>query len=135
MTRTRVYRIYNAMLTRCNNDKSSAYPAYGGRGITVCDRWMNFENFLSDMGAPPDGCSIDRIDNDGNYEPKNCKWSTVKEQNRNTRRTKLNPKIIEKIRSGELSKDQVIELTGAHKNTFWAAKSGQNWKDSNDKNT
>jgi hypothetical protein len=70
------------MLARCRNlnDKD-----YGGRGITVCDRWLVFENFFEDMGERPEGMSLDRIDPNGNYEPSNCKWSTATEQSRNQR--------------------------------------------------
>ena len=73
------------MLQRCFNPHSKAYLYYGGRGITVCERWLIFENFYADMGDPPPGMSIDRIDNEGNYEPGNCKWSTASEQVRNRR--------------------------------------------------
>ena len=67
------------------------YANYGGRGITVCDRWLNsFENFLADMGECPEGLSIDRFpDNDGNYEPRNCRWATAKEQQRNRRNNSI----------------------------------------------
>ena len=74
---------------RCNNPKNPDYPRYGGRGITVCERWMTFENFLADMGEKPRGQSIDRINNNGNYEPGNCKWATQREQVRNSSHMRL----------------------------------------------
>lgn len=86
-TRTKEYRAWCNILTRCSNPRIGCYKHYGGRGIRVCERWaMSYENFLADMGrAPSPKHSIDRIDHDGNYEPGNCKWSTQKEQVRNTR--------------------------------------------------
>lgn len=71
---TRVYRIWSGMLNRCRNVNAKDYPRYGGRGITVCDRWLSFEAFYSDMGEPTDNQTIERRENDGNYEPSNCLW-------------------------------------------------------------
>lgn len=77
-----------SMLQRCNNPNNPNYKDYGGRGIKICERWLQFENFLADMGhRPSPDLSIDRINNDGNYESGNVKWSTRKEQANNTRRT------------------------------------------------
>lgn len=82
---TPTYRSWASMLRRCYNKKDINYKRYGGRGITVCLRWRTFKHFLDDMGIRPDGLSLDRTNNDGNYEPGNCKWSTRKEQNNNQR--------------------------------------------------
>jgi hypothetical protein len=74
------------MIQRCTYPKHRKFALYGGRGITVCDRWRTFENFLADMGERPKGKSLDRIDSDKGYTPDNCRWATKSEQMRNTRR-------------------------------------------------
>jgi hypothetical protein len=83
MTDSRTYSTWLSMISRCRNKKEKNY---GGRGIVVCDKWLNFEGFYEDMGEKPEGLSLDRINNNGNYCKENCRWATSKEQCNNTRR-------------------------------------------------
>lgn len=95
---TSEYEIWSAMKARCLNQRSRAWRYYGGRGITVCNRWLDFANFLADMGPRPSPKhSIDRIDVNGNYEPGNVRWTTWKVQMRNTRRNKVSLETIESL--------------------------------------
>lgn len=84
-SRTRAYQAWQHMLRRCQNPQDHAYARYGGRGIRVCARWQELANFCADMGDPSDGLSLERVNNNGDYEPGNCVWATVKQQQRNTR--------------------------------------------------
>jgi hypothetical protein len=86
---TRVYGIWCAMRSRCGNPNTKFYELYGGRGITVCDRWQKFDAFLEDMGEPPEGHSIERIDNDKGYSKDNCKWIPLKDQAKNRRSARM----------------------------------------------
>lgn len=96
--RTTEYQIWCSMIKRCRNPRNAAYRLYGGRGIKVCERWRKFENFFADIGSRPKGLTLDRIDNDGNYEPGNCRWATRSEQSLNSR-----PSIAKRKREAAIS--------------------------------
>lgn len=82
---TRAHNSWSGMIQRCTNPNTKQFSDYGGRGITVCERWMTFANFLADMGQPPKGNTIERRNNDLGYTPENCEWATRKKQQRNRR--------------------------------------------------
>jgi hypothetical protein len=86
--RTRAYQSWVSMRRRCLNPTDAKYPIYGGRGITICEAWSDFAQFFADMGHPPEGYTIDRVDPNGNYEPTNCRWATPYQQAQNMRHTK-----------------------------------------------
>lgn len=111
LTNTKEYKIWEAMKRRCNSPKCKGYCNYGGRGIKVCDSWDKFENFLHDMGErPSDKHQLDRVDNNGNYEPSNCKWVLPYENANNRRNTKL--KGVYKFKNGKykisIMRDKVV---------------------------
>lgn len=83
--KTRTYRIWTGMKVRCQNKNCKMFPLYGGRGIKVCERWQKYENFIEDMGHCPEGLSLDRINNDGDYEKQNCRWADQITQANNAR--------------------------------------------------
>ena len=85
-SRSATYKTWCGMRERCNLPNHISFKYYGARGVKVCERWMSFENFLSDMGEKPDGLTLDRIDPFGDYEPDNCRWADAKTQSANTRK-------------------------------------------------
>jgi len=110
MSGTPVYAVWQAMLQRCENPKAQSYENYGGRGISVCEKWHTFEGFWIDMKNPPRGYSLDRIDNDGNYCKENCRWALTKQQANNKR------------------KNRRIEFNGETRTLAeWAEKTGLGW--------
>lgn len=89
MIKSREYKTWESMKTRCLNKNSKDYKNYGGRGIIICDRWIHsFANFFADMGDKPEGLTLERINNNLGYSPENCKWATMKEQQKNKRNTR-----------------------------------------------
>lgn len=90
------------MRTRCYNENAANFKRYGGAGVRVCKRWRtSFENFLVDMGERPQGTSLDRVDNGKGYSKRNCRWSTIQQQNQNRRTTKLNAVKVQAIRKDD----------------------------------
>jgi AraC-like DNA-binding protein len=88
MSNTPTYHSWEAMIQRCTNEDHHSFEDYGGRGITICVGWFSFRRFFKDMGVRPEGKTLDRLNGDGNYTPKNCRWSTLEEQNNNRRNTR-----------------------------------------------
>jgi len=111
---TSEYRIWYSMIRRTTKPSCVGYKNYGGRGITVCDRWMKFESFLEDMGPRTGNLSIDRVDNNKGYSPDNCKWATKEVQGRNKR----NNRIIT-INGVEKVFIEWLEHTNTNKSTFY----------------
>ena len=85
----KAYQAWGDMIRRCMNKKHAFYKLYGARGISVCDHWFWFENFVADLGLPRPGMTLDRKDNNGNYEPDNCRWATPEQQAQNRRDTRM----------------------------------------------
>lgn len=112
-TRTRTWNIWAAMRKRCANPNDTNYPRYGGKGIRVCEAWATYQQFVADMGEVPEGMSIERINNAGDYTPENCRWATKKEQanNRTTNRWIT-------ARGETLTLKQWSERTGIHAQTL-----------------
>lgn len=117
LSKNRIYSIWQNMNSRCYNPKNNCYHSYGGRGISVCESWRSFENFLNDMGIPEKGLELDRINVNGNYCKENCRWITHKEQSYN-RRTNVRYNY-----NGQyLTVQEISKISGIKRSTI------SNWK-------
>ena len=121
MSKTPVYQSWRMMKDRCLRENCPDYKYYGGRGITICDRWLTFENFLADMGQRPPGSSIDRIDNSGNYEPGNCRWASQKIQNKNRRTSRRYRFLLRMREMKEISEITGVRIAALH-SAFYSGK-------------
>jgi hypothetical protein len=111
----RASQVWRDMLARCYNENCAAYPNYGGRGVTVCDRWReSLLSFVKDMGQPPVGMELDRRDNNGNYEPDNCRWVTHTVNCSNTRRS-----VLFEVDGQQVNIPELARRAGINKSTLY----------------
>ena len=126
-----LYGTWRHMLDRCENHNNPAYRNYGGRGIKVCERWHDIAAFISDMGSRPTAAMLERVNNNGNYEPSNCVWASATAQSRNRRYTKLSEERAEEIRAGKsrgIKRKQLAVMYGVSEATVKKIWSGAYWK-------
>jgi predicted XRE-type DNA-binding protein len=131
MTNTNEYRVWDAMVRRCLNKKHHAFKDYGGRGITVCDKWLKFEGFFEDMGNQPQNMQIERVDNSLGYFKENCKWTTVTEQARNRRSTKLSlnqVKSIKELIANGVAQELIASQFGVSRSNIGHIAQGATWR-------
>jgi len=134
MEGTKIYRLWGGMIARCNNPKKDNYFRYGGRGIKVCDRWMDFSNFYKDMGDKPSSKhQLDRIDNNRNYSHDNCHWVLPVENIRKKDSTKLNVSLVKEIKSHikdkALKNIEISNIYNVSQATICDIKAGRTWSD------
>ncbi len=130
-SRESTYTIWAGVVQRCTNPNNGAWAAYGGRGIKLCDRWRTYSAFLSDMGLRPTGMTLDRVDNDGDYTPENCRWASRSDQMRNTRATKLEahePAQVRWLVGLGYRRDDVAAFFGIAENTVSRIVRGELWR-------
>ena len=115
MSETQTYAVWQHIIQRCNNSKDANYPNYGGRGITVCKRWLKFENFFKDMGENPEGLTIERKNNELGYFKDNCCWDTYTAQRRNQRINSRNKTGINGVHFNKRDKRYCVQIGVNHK--------------------
>jgi hypothetical protein len=129
---TREYYVWRNIVARCCDPNNSTYKYYGGRGISICDEWRHsYTTFVRDMGNPPKGLVIDRIDVNGNYCKGNCRWVTVAQNNRNQRRNILTDKLVREMRSLNLMPNEAAKKYGVSLFTASSVLLHRQWKDEN----
>jgi hypothetical protein len=133
-TDTRLYYRWCGMIGRCHSKTNKRYPYYGARGISVCDRWRySFENFKADMGDFPEGTTLDRIDNNGNYEPGNCRWATMKVQSNNRRKRvdstldDISVRVIRECIAVGFKLKHIGDYFKVSGSLIWAIKANRRW--------
>lgn len=127
--KTPTYGSWAAMMQRCFNPNHEKFPTYGGRGITVCNRWRDFTNFLADMGERPEGMTLDRIEDHLCYEPGNCRWATPAVQQRKRAATKLTEEIVAEIRASTETNAVVAERYGITLQHVSGIRNYRYWRD------
>lgn len=136
MWATPTYRSWQSMMSRCGRPDYSNYKNYGGRGIRVCERWKDFNNFVADMGVKPSAKhQIDRIDNDADYEPSNCQWVSPADNIRKKKSTKLTVDKVKRIKelqkAGSMSNETLASMFSVSGQTICDIKHGRTWADVN----
>jgi hypothetical protein len=127
---TPTYRSWYSMIDRCSNPANASWPHYGGKGVTVCERWLDLAAFVEDMGLRPEGMTIDRKDRIGNYEPANCQWATELEQQRNRGGVKCTEAMAQMVRdrlAAGASQSELAAATGMSQSNISRIKTGSAW--------